>query len=169
MGNISIGSTLRTTEYGRGMIWRIARDNGISSIITEEQAATNPAEVERLRQAIKSRTGQLIARPEDSNHNPAKGGKIAIDLQIIGESSPSYSALKDAIDTYKDNNDTTSLGYKISKVLPEPNNGTAKCGTKKCGVVHIELTPLNAVSTTSAGVASAAGTPPPGVHGPTPT
>jgi len=171
MGNISIGSTIRTTEYGRGMIWRIARDNGISSTITEAQAATNPAEVERLRQEIKKNTGQDVARPEESNHNPQKEGKIAIDLQIPGENSPSYDALATAIEIYRDSNYTPSFGYRIRKVHRERNNGTSQCppkSGKKCGVVHIELTPLNAVSTTSAGVASAAGTPPAGVHGPTP-
>jgi hypothetical protein len=34
----------------------------------------------------------------------------------------------------------------IENIIPEPTNGTAQCGTGKCGVVHIDMLPSNAVS-----------------------
>lgn len=75
------GSTIRTTEQGRKMIWRMAKRAGIKTTITEEQAATDPTEVERLRLAVVA-TGVMVAPPEATNHNPENSrGWVAIDTK----------------------------------------------------------------------------------------
>ena len=136
------GSTIRTTEQGRKMIWRMAQAAGIKTKITEEQAATDPKEVERLRLEV-VKTGVKVAPPESTNHNPANSrGWVAIDIQSPGHTKPTYDMLAKIVENYFATTDTTPFGYKLNNVVREAANGTNMCGTKKCGVVHINLVPV---------------------------
>jgi hypothetical protein len=155
---IIISSGIRTTEQGRKMIWRMANQEGIKTTITEQDAAKNPTEVERLRSELEKK-GYKVAPPEDSNHNPAKG-KVAIDLQSTGNDKPSYSQIQQLVKDYFEKTNTEALGFTLHHIEPEPDNGTIFCpadptdpkspkdpeNPTKCGVVHIDLLPNDALA-----------------------
>lgn len=176
--NIAVGSTIRTTAHGRGMIYNFAKQRGIKTDITSrEDAATKPEEVERLRQLLTDRSGPYkmqIAPPEKSDHNPAKGN-VAIDLQSTMNSSPSYEEVARAVNQYFDLTNTEELyGFKMIEVREEPDNGSYYCPPAdgdpkspkdpknpiKCGVVHVALKPIDGyVSTESVVVAESISSP----------
>lgn len=145
---IKITSDIRTTADGRRMIYREAKKRDIkTSIKTESEAVNSPKEIDRLIPLLNN-SGFIVAKPESSNHNPAKDGKIAMDLQAAGSGMPSYSAINEAVERYK--NDPRyvpdTLGFEIVNSVLEKNNGSAQCPAKsgtKCGVYHLEVRPLN--------------------------
>ncbi len=145
---IKITSDIRTTADGRKMIYREAVKRNIeTSIKTESEAVNSPEEIDRLIPLLKN-SGFIVAKPEQSNHNPAKEGKIAMDLQAAGSGMPSYSAINEAVSRYKSDPRYVpdTLGFEIVNFVLEKNNGSAQCPAEsgtKCGVYHLEVKPLN--------------------------
>ena len=147
---LKISGRSRTTEEGRKMIYRIAKKAKppvATKYTSEQEFAKDPAEVERVRGILLGNPYlKKIARPEDSNHNPLNG-IIAFDIQAPGQTEPSYSKIIEGIERFMKSPELAALEYSFYGPPPknakpyvkEPTNGTKKCGSGLCGVVHINI------------------------------
>lgn len=165
--NLGNGSRSRTTLAGRQMIMRMGLASKIPSVlkfVADNQVKFDEATgkkfsnfseeeltkefIETVRQAVIAASPPpkpKIAPPETSNHNP-NTGYIAMDFQLLNQTEPSYNLLIGYFEAFKSQDEYSTMRTEIHRLLPEPANGSAMCGTAKCGVVHVELLPSDAVS-----------------------
>jgi hypothetical protein len=157
-------SRTRTTLAGRQMIMRLGLAANVPEVINfrdsniekfndyarkkfdnfDESELTNEL-TEVVRKKTKAATGQEIAQPERSAHHP-NTGYIAMDFQLVNQSSPSYGLLAGYIENFKTQPEYDNLLTIVYRTIPEANNGTQMCGKAKCGVLHVELLPSDEVS-----------------------
>ena len=161
--DIGNGSRSRTTLEGRQMIMRFGLEYNlpeVTTFINNNKAQYDAVEgkkfsnfddsvltkefTESIRVKLKSK-GLKIAQPERSSHNP-NNGFIAMDFQLLNQNTPSFGFLVSLAESFKYDPLYETTGLTIENIIPEPTNGNAKCGTGKCGVVHIDMLPSDAVS-----------------------
>ena len=162
--DIGNGSRSRTTLEGRQMIMRFAQDYGLpeaASILVQYPYSLSPPEggkrfsnldetvltkelTETIRKKLKTK-GLKIAQPELSSHNP-NNGYVAMDFQLLNQPKPSFALLADLAERFKSDDTYSTMHLELYRTVLEPTNGNAKCGTGKCGVVHFDMLPTDAVS-----------------------
>ena len=98
---------------------------------------------ETIRKKLKAQ-GLKIAQPELSSHNP-NNGYVAMDFQLLNQPKPSFALLADLAEQFKSDDTYSTMHLEIYRTVLEPTNGNAKCGTGKCGVVHFDMLPTDAV------------------------